>query len=98
MKGIIPCLQLFIDMLGIGITVWQIKKNKKEYITANNELETDSNDLLSLIQTTLEKQKFNPEVNTTLQIIMKHDVVAQKDFKGYKKSNIRSIEIINQKN
>ena len=76
----------------------QIKKNKKEYITANNELETDSNDLLSLIQTTLEKQKFNPEVNTTLQIIMKHDVVAQKDFKGYKKSNIRSIEIINQKN
>ena len=82
----------------IGITVWQIKKNKKEYITANNELETDSNDLLSLIQTTLEKQKFNPEVNTTLQIIMKHDVVAQKDFKGYKKSNIRSIEIINQKN
>ena len=45
-----------------------------------------------------EKQKFNPEVNTTLQIIMKHDVVAQKDFKGYKKSNIRSIEIINQKN
>lgn len=97
-ERVIPCLQLFIDMLGIGITVWQIKKNKKEYITANNELETDSNDLLSLIQTTLEKQKFNPEVNITLQIIMKHDVVAQKDFKGYKKSNIRSIEIINQKN
>ena len=46
----------------------------------------------------IKKQQFNPEVNTTLKIIFKNDIVAKNDFRGYKKSNIRSIEIISQNN
>ena len=88
-------------MLGLGITIHESLKRKEESISNDENMEItelDQSELLKIVNSTIKKQQFNPEVNTTLKIIFKNDIVAKNDFRGYKKSNIRSIEIISQNN
>lgn len=99
--SVLGCLQLLIDVLGLGIAIQGFHKRKKEKDASDDNFEMtefDQKELLKIVNNTIKKQQFNPEVNTTLQVILKNDVVAQNNFKGYKKSNIRSIEIISQNN
>lgn len=100
-ESVLGCLQLFIDVLGLGITIHESLKRKEESISNDENMEItelDQSELLKIVNSTIKKQQFNPEVNTTLKIIFKNDIVAKNDFRGYKKSNIRSIEIISQNN
>lgn len=99
--SLIGCLQLIIDVLGIGITIKGYhKKGKPEVSDEIPDFSTEPNqeELLKIVSNTIKKQQFNPEVNTTIQVILKNDIIAKRNFRGYKKSNIRSIEIITQNN
>lgn len=95
----IQCLQLFIDILALGYTVissYQKKKDKSKVSDdEKNELpDTTSEQMLSLLNKALSKQKINPEFSQSIQIIVKNDIIASKKFRGYSKSNIQSIEIV----
>ncbi len=97
--SILQCLQLFIAVLGLGYSVVNnhSKKNCENIsIEEENELlsDTTSEQMLAILNKALSKQKISPEFSQTINIVVKNDIIATKQFRGYKRSNIQSIDII----
>ncbi len=97
--SILQCLQLFLAVLGLGYTVVS-NYQKKNHKNISNEGEGEplsnmtSEQMLTILNKTLSKQKINPEFSQAINIVVKNDIIATKQFRGYKRSNIQSIDII----
>jgi len=98
--SVVACLELFISVIGVGLSIKSNLSNENNIISQEESISfgQEEGQLIELFNSALKKQKFNPEVNQTISIVLKEEIVAKKNFKGYKKSNIRSIDIITQNN
>ena len=101
--SMIQCLSLFIAVLGLGFNL--VGENRKKKTATEPTLNGDGSvneptpeQMLSILNKTLSKQKINPEFSKTIQIVVKNDVVVTKKFRGYSRSNIYSIDISNKNN
>lgn len=99
--SVVQCLQLLISVLGLGYTIigaQQKKKTKEKEKEEEAKLEAiTSENMIAMINKALSKQKITPEFSQTIQIVAKNEVVASKNFRGYSKSNIQSIDIMTKK-
>lgn len=101
--SILQCLQLFVAVLGLGYSVVSNHSKKVcENRTAEEEnkplSDATSEQMLSILSKALSKQKINPEFSQTINIVIKNDIIATKQFRGYRRSNIQSIDIITKNN
>lgn len=99
--SVVQCLQLLISVLGLGYTIIgakQKKKTKEKGKEEETKLEArTSENMIAMLNKALSKQKITPEFSQTIQIVAKNEVVASKNFRGYSKSNIQSIDIMTKK-
>lgn len=101
--SMIQCLGLFVAVLGLGfnlVSEHQKKKNSPEssITVEGTATEPAPEQMLSILNKTLSKQKINPEFSQTIEIVVRNDVVVTKKFRGYSRSNIYSIDISNKNN
>lgn len=98
--SVLGCLQLFIEVLGLGYTIFKNNHNKKNKVCELPEKlsDNDSSQMIDVLKKVLNKQKITPEFDKTIQIIVKNDIIASKNFRGYSKSNIFSIDITTKNN
>lgn len=101
--SVLLCLQLFIEVLGLGYNILSDHHKKlsqcdnKDNEKANSA-DTTSAQMLVLLDKALSKQKINPEFSQTIQIVVKNEIIATKKFCGYSKSNIQTIDICSKNN
>ncbi|MDD6036362.1 MAG: pentapeptide repeat-containing protein [Lachnospiraceae bacterium] len=99
--SVVQCLQLLISVLGLGYTIigaLQKKKLKEKEKEEEAQLAaTTSENMIAMINKALSKQKITPEFSQTIQIVAKNEVIASKNFRGYSKSNVQSIDIMTKK-
>ena len=93
--SILGCLQLFVAVLGLGYSI--VKNNSKKKEESDNLpeglSEGTSAQMLAMLNQAISKRKLNSEFNQTIKIVLKNEIVTSKNFKGYSKSNVCSLEI-----
>lgn len=94
--SVLQCLQLFVTVLGLDGAIFNKHKKKEK----ENDFEKESlsgitsTQMIDILNKAISKQKINPKFSQTLNIVLKNEIIATKEFRGYSKSNIQSIDII----